>query len=442
MKNALSGMGLAADTAMVTFPIDVFLPDADLTPLTARRQEIYDGLTHWTPTSHKAGDYTPLAVEAATYEAALTRANDLFIASRWGDGLPLWPATPERVNWILCGSAFPSTHVLGKFPPRGGVATVEACAIALAMAGGRPEYLPVLLATVEAFLDSASVSDELQATSSSPFPVVIVNGPIGGQIRVNSGFGCLGPDPEHPAGASIGRALRQLQQNLGGAVPGSGTMAVWGAMRYTNAVFAEDEAGLPREWPTHGAERHGYAAGTNSISLLFANGVCNIMRHGAGAITKEQDAVQGLHRIAEFMATPHLHFKSGYEDGTPGIVLLSGAVAGALAELGWNKKKIQQFLWEQSKIPMERLRRTGALAWLEIAPSRMVRESINLDPWPITAKPENITLVVAGGDHSAHAYWLQTNNHVVIGRAVTVPEGFDRLLEDARRDLSAHRAPA
>ena len=46
------------------------------------------------------------------------------------------------------------------------------------------------------------------------FPVVIVNGPIAKQIRLNSGFGCLGPDPQHPAGASIGRALRLLQQNV------------------------------------------------------------------------------------------------------------------------------------------------------------------------------------------------------------------------------------
>ena len=130
------------------------------------------------------------------------------LANLWGDGLPLWPATRERVDWILRGTPRPREHVLGKFPPRGGVTTVETCAIALAMAGGRPEYLPVLIAAVEAFLDPESSSEQLQATSGSAFPVVIVNGPIAKQIRLNSGFGCLGPDPQRPAGASIGRALR------------------------------------------------------------------------------------------------------------------------------------------------------------------------------------------------------------------------------------------
>ena len=78
------------------------------------------------------------------------------ITNLWGDGLPLWPATRERVDWILRGTALPRAHVLGKFPPRGGVTTVETCAIALAMAGGRPEYLPVLIAAVEALLDPDS----------------------------------------------------------------------------------------------------------------------------------------------------------------------------------------------------------------------------------------------------------------------------------------------
>ena len=140
-----------------------------------------------------------IAVEGATYEDALVKANNLLLTNLWGDGLPLWPATKERVDWILRGSTLPRTHVLGKFPPRGGITTVETCAIALAMAGGRPEYLPVLVAAVDACL-AAEGFDQLQATSGGPFPAVIVNGPIAKQIRLNSGFGLLGPDPQRPAG--------------------------------------------------------------------------------------------------------------------------------------------------------------------------------------------------------------------------------------------------
>ena len=433
----MSGLGLAPDAAMVTFPIDMFLPGSDLASLTARKQEFYDGLTRWQSglVTDAARAATMLCVEGASYEDALNKANHLLLTNLWGDGLPLWPATRERVDWILRGAALPRAHVIGKFPPRGGVTTVETCAVALAMAGGRPEYLPVLIAAVEAFLDAESNSEQLQATSGGPFPVVIVNGPIAKEIRLNSGFGCLGPDPQRPAGASIGRALRLLQQNVGGALPGIGTMAIFGAMRYTNAVFAEEEAALPQGWQPHATERHSFAPGTNSVSLVFASGVTNIRRRGAKKETPEEDALNGMWRMADFMRTPNLAALAGYEKGTPGIMMISPVVAKMMAQLGWTQASIRQFLWENSRIPLQQLKRAGAPAWFEIDANPITRESIKLDPWPIALKPENIVLVVAGGDHPTHFHWLQGHSPRVIGRVMRVPESFDRLLADADRDL-------
>lgn len=437
VKNAVAGVGLAPDTAMVTFPIDMFLPGSDLTALRARKQEFYDGLTQWRSTAARgtSAHSTMVSVAGASYEDALVKANNLLLANLWGDGLPLWPATRERVDWIMQGATLPRTHVLGKFPPRGGVTTIETCAISLAMAGGRPEYLPVLVAAVEACLDPLSNFEQLQATSGGPFPVVIVNGSIGRQIRLNSGFGCLGPDPQHPAGASIGRALRLLQQNVGGAVPGVGTMANFGAMRYTNVVFAEDEEGLPEGWQPHATERYGYEPGTNSVSLIFANGVTNIRRRSAKKETPAEDVLQGMHRIADYMRTPNLAALAGWETATPGIVMIPRIVAHMMAELGWTKSSIREFLWEHSRIPVEHLRRAGAASWFELDVNPRTRSSINIDPWPITARPDNITLVVAGGSHPTNIYWLQSYCPRVIGRVVRIPESFERLLADADRDL-------
>src|SRR5437899_6809585 len=306
MTNAVAGLGLAPDAAMVTFPIEMFLPGSDISPVEARKREFYVGLTRWRSAiaTDAAGEAPMIKVKAASVEDAFSRANHMMLANRWGDGLPLWPPTRERVGWILSGSAQRRRRRIGIFPLRGGVATVETCAIALAMAGGRPEYLPVLVAAVDAFLDPQSGSAQLQAASGSAFPVVIVNGPIGAQIRLNAGFGCLGPDPQRPAGASIGRALRLLQQNVGGALPGIGTMANYGGVRYTNVVFAEDEANLPPGWAPHGTERHAFARSQHSISLAFANGATNIRRRGAKKETPEEDALQGMYRMADFMRVP------------------------------------------------------------------------------------------------------------------------------------------
>ena len=437
MTNAVAGLGLAADAAMVTFPIEMFLPGSDISPVQARRQEFYDGLTRWRSAvaGDGAGGPPMVAVDGASIEDVLARANHLMLAKRWGDGLPLWPPTRERVDWILAGAPRPRRHRLGTFPPRGGVTTVESCAVALAMAGGRPEYLPVLVAAVEAFLDPASGSEPLQAASGSAFPVLIVNGPIGEQIRLNAGFGCLGPDPQRPAGASIGRALRLLQQNLGGALPGLGTMANYGGLRYTNVVFAEDENGLPAGWAPHATERHGFAPGGSAVSLAFANGATNIRRRGAKKETPEEDALQGMYRMADFMRVPNMPGLAGYEHGTPGILMIPGVVAKTMAGLGWTKASMREFLWEHSRIPIEQIRRAGCAAWIEIDASKVTRESLALDPWPITASPDNLVIVVAGGGHPTNSYWLQGYSPGVVGRTIALPSGWEGLLADAERDL-------
>src|SRR6185436_220855 len=123
-----------------------------------------------------------------------------------------------------------------------------------------------------------------------------------------------------------------------------------------NVVFAEDEANLPAGWAPHGTERHGFAPGTSSISLAFANGVTNIRRRGAKRETPEEDALQGMYRMADFMRVPNM----------PGL-------AGTQAS-------IREFLWEHSRIPVADLRRAGCPAWIEIDASKVTRESLARDP--------------------------------------------------------------
>jgi hypothetical protein len=435
VRNAVSGLGLPADLSMVTFPIDLFVPDSDLTPLSARRREIYEGLTTWAPQLRGGAGTAKISVDGRDHADALFKANSLFLINGWGDGLPLWPATDDRVDWILRGTDLPRGHLLGRFPPRGRLATVEACAIALTMTGGRPEYLPVLIAAVEALLDPRAKSEQMQATSAATFPLIIVNGPAAKQIRLNSGFGCLGPDPQHPAGASIGRALRQMQQNLGGALPGSGTMSPWGPMRYTNAVFAEDEDGLPDGWVPHGTDRHGFPRGTNSLSFLWATGATNIMRRSGKKETLKEDVLQGLYRMAGYLAAPNIHYIMGYENGTPGAILLTTVVAKYLATTGWTQEKTRQFLWENSRIPQEVLRRSGTDTWIAARGGPRAREAARLEAWPITARPENIIMAVAGGGHPTHSFWLQAMAYDVIGREIRIPHHFNDLLSEADRDL-------
>ena len=116
-------------------------------------------------------------------------------------------------------------------------------------------------------------------------------------------------------------------------------------------------------------------------------------------------------------------------------MIVPRVVAQMMAGQGWTKAKLREFLFENSKIPLEHLKRAGALSWFEIDSNPITRESVRQDPWPIALKPENLVFVVAGGSHPTHAYWLQGTGVKVAGRVIRTPETFDRLLAAADGDL-------
>lgn len=439
VRNAFAGMGFDQDAPMVTFPIDPFLVGSDLTPIQAKLDDFVQGLVTWEPQAQQTGVQDPpkVQINAADYEAALDAMHRQFLINTWGDGLPLNAPTEARVAWVLRGTDRPRDAVVGKILPKGGIATVETLAVSLAMAGGRPEYLPVLLAAVEAILEPSLEHDKFQATSGSTFPVVMVNGPMAQQIRLNSGFGLLGPDPQHPAGASIGRALRLLLQNVGGALPGVGTMAMFGGMRYTNAVFAEDEAGLPEGWDPICTTQFGLPRGTNAVTVYVATGASNILRRGVGKEELEEEGVQSLLRVASYVGSASPHYTHGWAHGTPGALLMSRVVAKQLAGLGWTKASITQFIWEQARMSADRVRETGMRQWIDAAADPDTVASATMDPWPICRTPEQIILGVAGGYHPTHNFWMQAYAPQVASRQIALPAGWEALIAEADEALGA-----
>lgn len=438
LGNAASGLGLDRELPMVSFPIDVFLVDSDISPVIERFDRFVARLTRWRPGASERGIRQPsrLRIQGRDFEHALDRMNQHFLASTWGDGLPLYAPTPARVDWILRGSDRDRDEVVGRIMPRGGIATTETLAVSLAMAGGRPEYLPLLVAAVDAFLDPALQHDTMQATSGSTFPVVIVNGPVAGQVRLNSGFGLLGPDPQHPAGASIGRALRLLQQNVGGALPGVGTMALFGGMRYTNAVFAEDEGGLPDGWSTVSEEHGGGSA--NQVTVVVATGMTNVVRRGYGKEAPMEEAQQGLARLASYLSAVSVHYTQGWAEGCPGVLLLPRPVARQLHALGWTtKQSVKRDLLRMSALSAECVRESGLRQWIAATDDPRTAASLDEDPWPIARTPEQLILAVAGGDHPTHGCWMQAKAPGIASREIQLPGEWETLLAEADVDLGA-----
>jgi len=434
VANAFAGVGFYPEAPTIyEFPIEMFLIGADLTPLRENIDKIVYGLTKWQPKNKAKGIYYPgdkVVAQGKDYQGAVDKMDLLFLKSNWSDSLPITPATQERVDWILTGTDLARNTPIGaegKIYPRGGISTVEALAIQLAMAGGRPEYLPLLIAVVEAITAKEFEHNVWNATTVSNFPAVIVNGPMSKQIRLGSRYGIMGPDPIHPAGGPIGRAIRLILQNLGGAVAATGTMGIYGGMRFTNAIFAEDEEGLPPGWDPLSVKR-GFAKGSNAITVLPVMGASNVQLHsGFGPSTAELEK-QFLYRIAGSIAWIGA-IDGGLEKlpgNSSGIALLGRNMAYMLAQQGWTREKVQTFLDENS---------TALCTWDMLVRTGRVDPAKGPQPPRILAPA---LLAIAGGDQSGQAYWMpsgRTQNPWQAEIKLPAKAKWDALLKAAEADL-------
>lgn len=161
----------------------------------------------------------------------------------FSDGLPLVPPTPERVMAMLAGTSRDAQEVLGEMAPNMGVVTVEKVAINSVMAGCKPAYLPVVLAATEAILTDDYNIHGVMATTMGASPVLVVNGPIRHRIGMNMGLGSLGQG--NRANLTIGRALRLVVRNIGGAKPGETERSTLGNPMKLTMCFAEWEERNP-----------------------------------------------------------------------------------------------------------------------------------------------------------------------------------------------------
>jgi hypothetical protein len=248
----------------------------------------------------------------------------------WTDGLPVVPPTAARVLRMLDGTDRAPDEVVAVVPPDLVPATVEKIAINAVMAGCQPEYLPVVLAAVEAACTDAFNIHGLLCTTYFSGPVIVVNGPITSQIGMNSGVNCMGQG--NRANATIGRALQLIVRNIGGGVPGEIDRATFGNPGKYSFCFAENEAGSP--WESLAVER-GFAPETSTVSLFPGHGPSSIMDQ--------------ISRTPESLArTFAVKLRSV---GHPKLVLGMGAMlvvspehARVFAAAGWSKMRLRQEL--------------------------------------------------------------------------------------------------
>jgi hypothetical protein len=294
----------------------------------------------------------------------------------WTDGLPVVPPTPERVLRMLAGTSRAADDVVGIVPPNNVACTVQKVAINAVMAGCKPEYMPVVLAAVEAACLDEFCMHGLLATTYFSSPVVIVNGPITQRIGMNSGVNALGQG--NRANATIGRALQLVIRNVGGGKPGGVDRAALGNPGKYTFCFAEREQDSP--WQSLAVER-GFATEASTVTLFAGDGVQGIFDQLSRT---PESLAKSFAQCLRVVAHPKIALAAD------AILVVSPEHARVFAQAGWSKAQLKQELQQLLQFPgSEMVRGAGGIA--EGVPSQF--EAATLPKF----KPDGLHIVHAGG---------------------------------------------
>jgi hypothetical protein len=294
----------------------------------------------------------------------------------WTDGLPVVPPTQERVLRMLAGTSRDPQEVVGLAPPNLAPLTVEKIAINAVMAGCKPEYLPVVLAAVEAALDPAFSMHGVLATTMFVGPVLVVNGPVRQQIRMNSRGNALGQG--NRANATIGRALQLVIRNVGGGRPQEVDRATLGNPGKYTYCFAEDEEGS--SWEPLSVER-GVPRGVSAVTVFAGFGL-------QGVVDQKSREPESLARsMAESLKAVH---SVKLAPACDAMLVVCPEHERTFRNAGWSKQRLYEELYGLCEIPGEQLV-AGARGIAEGRPAADAGKSFN------KFRPGGLMIVRAGG---------------------------------------------
>jgi hypothetical protein len=234
----------------------------------------------------------------------------------------------------------------------------------------------------------------IQTTTHPLGPMVVFSGPLAAEIGVASGVGALGPG--WTANATIGRAVRLIVMNGGGARPAEVDRATMGQPGKYTFCFAENEAQSP--WEPYRVE-HGFALEDTTVTVVGAEAPHNINDHGS------TDAEGLLRTIAGSMATAGNNNLYWLGDT---FLVLGPEHAAQLAREGLSKNDVKGELHRRARFPGAAMS-TGQLAHLRswIPEDERAAYADASGSIPLVRRPEDIHILIAGGP-GKHSMWIPT----------------------------------
>ena len=333
------------------------------------------------PPAVGAGLTDPATTDPATIDDTPEAVLAAFCERQWCDGLPIVPPTEARVRAMLGGAA--GDRSLGAMPPLWRQATLEKLAVNAVMAGCEPAAFPLVVAAVEAMLDPSFNLYGVQATTHSVAPLLIVHGPIAAELGVHAGSGCFGPG--FRANATIGRAIRLILLNVGGAWPGRHDMATQGSPAKFSYCIAERADASP--W--------GALHDDSVVTVFGGEPPHNVNDHvsttAAGILATVADTAVSLgSNVGWYFSQSQL------------LIVLGPEHAQTIAADGLSRADVQRFVFENARLPLSTLK-LGGMWGIHDWPRWMDAITDDNALLPQVPSPDDVMVIVAGGPgkHSA-----------------------------------------
>ncbi len=379
----------------------------------------------------KAGDLEEPEPGGVVFEGTPDEINRFFYENGWSDGLPIVPPTAARVAEFLRATNREADEALGVLLPDKRSATVRTVAINGVMAGCRPEYMPVLVALIEAMADPR-YGVEHSGNTPGAETLIVVNGPVIRRLGFNYQQGALRDGFQ--ANTSIGRFWRLYLRNVAGFLPHKTDKGTFG--NTWRVVLAENEEALARMgWSTI-AQDQGLAPGESAVTISrFTGGTVLASVFGATPEQMIPYLADGITRLVAW----ELIFTVGMSLGAQRpLLVLSPILAQTLARAGLSKQDVQRRLFEHARIPASRFERYIG-GWTNLTPGRpSLRDLVahgraapifaeSDDPErlvPVVARAEDIMIAVSGDPLRTNAYVFAHNG--ILGfpttKAIRLPD--------------------
>jgi hypothetical protein len=428
-------LGQAATTAtglgLPSLPVAVVPGHVDVQTVDELRANVLavtvDGVVQGlTAAPEKASELVEPEPGEVVFEGTADEINRFFYENGWSDGLPMVPPTAARVDEFLRHTDREADEELGVLLPDRRSATVRTVAINGVMAGCRPEYMPVLVALIEAMADPR-YGVEHSGNTPGAETLIVVNGPIVRRLGFNYQQGALRDGFQ--ANTSIGRFWRLYLRNVAGFLPHKTDKGTFG--NTWRVVLAENEDALARMGWTTIAQDQGLAAGENAVTISrFTGGTVLASVFGTRPEEMIPYLADGITRLVAW----EVIFTVGMSVGAQRpLLVLSPILAQTLARAGLSKQDVQRRLFEAARIPASRFERYMS-GWTNLLPGRPSLHDLvergraapvfaeSDDPErlvPVVEKAEDIMIAVSGDPLRTNAYVFGHNG--ILGYTTTKP---------------------